>query len=325
MRIGFLSNKLTLRGTEVCLYDYADCNERLLGNTSIVITQSYEDASAIDPYDVHPDAYAKFAARFPNAVHYYKTPEDVRAIVAQCAIDVLFIAKSGSPDDGLVFENVKTIVHAVFDPSRPHGTAFTVISDHLNRIHGTAHPVLPLMVRIHPTQADLRDELGVPRDATVFGTYSGRAEFSIPYVKRVVISLSRRYPQMYFLFMNIDPFCPELQNVRFLPGTADMERKRMFINTCDAMLYGRAGGETFGLACGEFALAGKPVLARAGERHNHHEQALGGMMIPHRNYYQLRDILINWSPRSLPQCTAFKYLEYTEARVMEKFAALLAT
>jgi hypothetical protein len=39
--IAFLSNNLTLRGTEVALYDYADYNEKILGNKSIIITRDY--------------------------------------------------------------------------------------------------------------------------------------------------------------------------------------------------------------------------------------------------------------------------------------------
>ena len=30
--------------------------------------------------------------------------------------------------------------------------------------------------------------------------------------------------------------------------------KKKFINTCDAMIYGRSLGESFGLSCGEFAI-----------------------------------------------------------------------
>uniref|UniRef100_A0A6C0HJ50 Uncharacterized protein n=1 Tax=viral metagenome TaxID=1070528 RepID=A0A6C0HJ50_9ZZZZ len=39
--IAFLSNKLTLRGTEIAMYDYAEYNEILLGNKSIIITRNY--------------------------------------------------------------------------------------------------------------------------------------------------------------------------------------------------------------------------------------------------------------------------------------------
>ena len=38
MNIGFLSNQIGLRGTEVAMFDYAKHNEELLGNNSIIAT-----------------------------------------------------------------------------------------------------------------------------------------------------------------------------------------------------------------------------------------------------------------------------------------------
>jgi len=40
MKVAFISNKLTLRGTEIALYNYADYNEKYLNNESIIITRS---------------------------------------------------------------------------------------------------------------------------------------------------------------------------------------------------------------------------------------------------------------------------------------------
>ena len=40
MKIGFLSNKITIRGTEINLYNYADYNERILCNESIITFES---------------------------------------------------------------------------------------------------------------------------------------------------------------------------------------------------------------------------------------------------------------------------------------------
>jgi len=61
--IAFLSNKLTLGGTEVAMYDYAHYNETILGNKSIIITRAYEDCK--NEVDTHIDAYKKFENRFP--------------------------------------------------------------------------------------------------------------------------------------------------------------------------------------------------------------------------------------------------------------------
>ena len=62
MNIAFLSNKLTLRGTEVAIYDYADNNEKILGNNSIIITRDYELIK--NEFDVDIQAYNKFNNRF---------------------------------------------------------------------------------------------------------------------------------------------------------------------------------------------------------------------------------------------------------------------
>ena len=106
MRIAFLSNKITVRGTEVCLYDYADCNETILGNQSLIITRSYEETVRRGSKDSSLDGYKKFTDRFK--VEYYANPSDIPAIVARNQIDVLFIEKAGSPSDNLVFDCCKT-------------------------------------------------------------------------------------------------------------------------------------------------------------------------------------------------------------------------
>ena len=40
----------------------------------------------------------------------------------------------------------------------------------------------------------------------------------------------------------------------------DKHKKVKFINTCDAMLWARSGGETFGLSIAEFSIKNKPVF-----------------------------------------------------------------
>ena len=40
----------------------------------------------------------------------------------------------------------------------------------------------------------------------------------------------------------------------------DLEKKVKFINSCDAMIHARAGGETFGASIAEFSIKNKPVI-----------------------------------------------------------------
>lgn len=322
MIIGFLSNKLTLRGTEVNLYDYADCNENILGNHSIIITRPYDYVIQHSPRDVTKTAYDKFTSRFQ--VETYINPCDVEEIIKRNKIDILFIEKAGSPTDGLVFTSCKTIIHSVFTTNEPHGTLYTSISDSLNQICKTNVPVLPYMVRVHDTDDTLRSELGIPEDAIVFGSYSGADEYTNEDVKRAVSTIvhDERYKNIYFIYMNIVQFGPSSPRLKFLPGSTDMRRKRMFINTCNAMLYARNGGETFGLACGEFSICNKPVIASPGQHSNAHEQILGDDMIPFKTYEDVLDILTTW-PRHAKDVSKNGYKQYTPHKVMEIFNTYL--
>ena len=70
-RVAFLSNKLTLRGTEVAIFDYADYNEKILKNKSIIITRDYEKIK--NEFDVDIQSYNKFKNRFE--VYYYESQQ----------------------------------------------------------------------------------------------------------------------------------------------------------------------------------------------------------------------------------------------------------
>jgi hypothetical protein len=321
MKIAFLSNKLTLRGTEVSLYDYADCNETILKNQSLVITRDIQKHP--DFKDIHQEAYAKFNARFP--VCYYETNTDIDDIVTREKVDVLFIEKAGA-NEGLMSSKCKNLIHCVFTTTEPHGDLYTCLSDFINQICNTNFPVINYMVRVHPTTQHLRSQLGIPENAIVFGTYSGADCFDIDYIRHAVqvIGNDSQFSNIYFLFLNIDPFGQPSNRILFLPGTANMEFKRMFINSCDAMLYGRKGGETFGLSCGEFSLADKPVIGRSDEHSKAHLLILGDDMIKHSNYGELYEILTNWSMHK-KDVSNNGYKRFTPERVMDEFQACLNT
>ena len=289
MKIAFLSNKLTLRGCELMLYNYAHYNETILNNKSIIITREYEKVKS--ETDVHMDAYKKFNDRF--SIFYYENNNDIENILQSQHCDIIFIEKAGSRDDKLIFNSCKNIIHSVFTLEEPHGEAFTTISHWMNKYHHTSFPVIPNMLEVFDTKENLRKELNIPEDALVFGTYSGAECFNIDYIKQCVKDINK--DNIYFIFMNIIPFMEETNHVKFLRGTTDLERKRKFINTCDAMLYGRNGGETFGLACGEFSLCDKPIIARSSEHSSSHLDILGDKVIKHNNYEELYDILTNFN------------------------------
>jgi hypothetical protein len=62
------------------------------------------------------------------------------------------------------------------------------------------------------------------------------------------------------------------------------------------MLHARWHGETFGLAVGEFAVLGKPVITYGGSRERAHLDMLGGKAQVHENGQQLRRLLEIFEP-----------------------------
>lgn len=287
-KVGFLSNKLTLRGTEVAMYDYADFNETLLQNKSIIITRDYNKIS--NDFDVSLDAYDKFHNRF--VVEYYSTQKDIDEIAKKHALTHLYVIKGGA-NDGLHSTKCKNLIHCVFSTAYPHGDVYSVVSNDVNRLYGTNYPVVPHMIRNHDSAGNLRELYSIPPNAIVFGRYGGVETFDIGFVHDAIRTILNQRDDVYFLFMNTNAFHHH-DRIIYLAGTSDMEYKKRFINTCDALLHARSGGETFGLVCGEFATELKPVITYSESRERNHLSILGNKAILYRDYDSIFDILRKW-------------------------------
>lgn len=311
MRVGFHSNCISLRGTEVALYDYADFNETLLHNESLIFTPRTSPV-----HDTR--ALPKFLNRFPVSV--YDTREELAELAQRLGIDVMYFIKQGD-NDGLLVPGCKNVVHAVFQYFEPHGHAYAYISEWLtNYASGGRSPFVPHMVR--PPQdlsTHLRQELGIPADATVFGRHGGFDTFNIKGVHEVVQRVAQEAPTTYFLFMNTEPFCAPQHNILFLEGTSDPALKQRFINTADCMLHARAAGETFGLAVAEFSVSNKPVLTWAKSQERAHVEILGDRALLYHGGPDLFEQLLSFDRSQQRNWDAYSE-HFSPEPVMKKFA-----
>jgi len=312
LNVAFLSNKLTLRGTEIAIYDYADYNEKILGNKSIIITRDYEKVK--NEYDVDIQAYNKFQNRFQ--VCYYASEQDIDNIVSENQISHLFIEKAGDWD-GLLSNKCKNIIHCVFSTNYPHGQVYAPIGQTINNLQFTNFPVMPYMVTLPESSKNLRSQLNIPQDAIVFGRYGGKESFDITFVYDVINKILEVRNDCYFLFMNTNVFL-EHKNIIYLPGNSDMVYKREFINTCDALLHARDRGETFGLTCGEFAICEKPVITYGKSRENEHLLILKEKAVVYNSPYDLYNIL-NTFTKDTYDVKNNGYMFYTPENVMNIF------
>ena len=142
---------------------------------------------------------------------------------------------------------------------------------------------------------DLREELGIPKDALVFGRYGGEGTFDLKFVHKVIAQVARQNKNIYFLFMGTKPFVRKnifrpYKNIIFLPANTDLNYKTKFINTCNAYLHARKQGESFGIAIGEFSIKNKPILTWGGSDENSHLDILGDKALIYNNTDDLIDI-----------------------------------
>jgi hypothetical protein len=310
--IAFLSNKLTLRGTEVAIYDYADYNEKILGNKSIIITRDYDKIK--HEWDVDVKAYNKFRSRFD--VLYYSSLQDIDIIVINNNISHIFIIKAGY-NDGLISSCCKNIIHCVFDVSQPHGDVYTPIGQTINNIYRTNYPVMPHMITLPESGETLKTQLKIPETAIVFGRYGGTESFDIKFVYNVIKTTLESRDNVYFLFMNTNVFY-EHKNIIYLPGNADMMFKRQFINTCDALIHARERGETFGLTCGEFAICQKPVITWGGSKEREHLLILKEKAVIYNTPDELYNIFKTFTKNKY-DVSYNGYMFYNPQNVMEIF------
>jgi hypothetical protein len=164
---------------------------------------------------------------------------------------------------------------------------------------------------------DLRGELGIPAWAKVFGRHGGWDTFNIPFVRQEIRSHARRYPDDHFVFLNTEPVSgtESLKNVHYLPATVDPQKKAAFLATCDAMLHARWHGETFGMAVGEFAILGKPVITYADSRERAHLEMLGGEALVYHSQKGLKLILQKFEKKEAGRT---KYHDFGDPRNVMK-------
>ncbi|HBV16913.1 glycosyltransferase [Chryseobacterium carnipullorum] len=291
MKILFHENELNYRGTSIALYDYADFNERYLGNESLIV---YDKNSKTN----HPLGIEKFTKRFN--VFGYSDFKEVDDLINKNNIDLFYAIKNGDIDH-IETRECKTVVHSVFKHFEPHGDVYAYVSEWLSQeMTGSKYPFVPHMVNFEAeTDQDLRKDLNIPPNAKVYGYYGGNASFNILFAQQTIEKIASRYKDIYFIFMGVDAFVKKRwwksapSNIIFLPPSSDVMMKQKFINTCSALLHARERGETFGITVAEFAIKGKPVIAFANPPEKAHINHLGERAYYYSDDRELRDIILD--------------------------------
>jgi glycosyltransferase involved in cell wall biosynthesis len=306
VKIAFWDNFLGERGTTIALFDYAYYNIKILGNESIII---YNKSSTANCEEV----VNKFKKEFN--VFGVNNFSEVDNILLKTKCDIIYLIKSGEYD-GKISNVCKTVVHCVFSCIHPHGDVYASIAPWVNHNNGK-FPFVPHIVNLPDAKENMREILNIPTDAIVYGRYGGYEQFDIPYVHNIVYNVAKNNSNIFFVFVNTKQFCDNLPNIIYLDKIIDLNEKAKFINTCDAMIWARSDGETFGLSIAEFSIKNKPVIAtKVGDLAHVNFLKNKGIWYDESN---LENILTNFDKDEIAKKDWNAYKLFTPERVMVLF------
>lgn len=313
----FHENQLTYRGTSTALFDYAYYNQTILGNESIILYNT-----------TNPNNYPEAVVHFQNhfKVIGYQNSNEIDDIVIKHKADVFYAIKSGE-NDGIIAQHCKSCIHVVFKNFEPHGNVYAYVSNWLAQTMSNGKcPHVPHIVHLPEIEGDLRNDLGIPQDAIVFGRHGGAETFDIPFVKKTVKKIALKNKNIYFVFLGTNSFVKrtffrKYKNIIFLPPTTNINYKVKFINSCNAYLHARTQGESFGIAVGEFSIKNKPVITWKHSDEKSHLEILADKAIVYENEKDLYQILKDFKPNTNINYDCYS-AQFSPEVVMQKFKAI---
>ena len=307
MKVAFHSNQLSLRGTEIALYDYAVGNIEILGNESFIAAPITGDLTSL----------SKFQERFPGNVLLYTHTDELQRLVDSEKIDVVYQIISGE-DTSLKLKNTKNVYHAVFNVRNPEITAY--VSSWLSDQHSGSKYV-PHIVRMKDSGYNYREYLEIKSDAFIVGRHGGNDSFDISYSASVIHNVLQHRQDIYFLFLNTDRLPFDHERVLYFDGTHDEEIKSSFINTVDVGLHCRTRGETFGLSVCEYLYFNKPVITCINSPETNHIQIMKDKGFYYTDANEMNAILLSMTKKNDDYQKLVRQFEPGE--VMKMFSDIL--
>ena len=311
MNIGFYIDEMNFRGVANSSYLYALNNIKIFKNKSIIFynKKNFRNRSEV---------IKKFKKKFISiGVSNF---DEIDSYKEKFNLDFLYIQKSGDKDNW-ISKNIKTLVHAVYPQklNQLHGYSYAYISEWLScKFSNNKIPFVSLITENKNIKSNFRNKLKIKKNKLILGSHGGESSFDMKFIQSAVLNTVKKRKDIYFLFLNIKKFCKH-PRVIFLKGTSNEFYKEKFLNTCDAMIYGRSLGESFGLACGEFAIKYKDIISYKFNRHRSHKYNL-----PKKNYLEyssyetLCNLLLNYKKKPQKKYNS-KYLKCTKVKVMKDF------
>lgn len=314
LKIAFHVSNFTYRGSESALFDYAYGNIHNLGNISVIVSPMVHTQPS------NSEIVMKFQKTF-GSIYYYSSNLELESWCEQEKIDAIYVIKYGTRDQFVW--NIPTLVHSVFFMKEPHGFVYVGVSDSVSHTNDErVFPVVPHIINLPFESRDFRQQLGIPKDAIVFGRHGGADTFDLQMAKDAILQILTSRPNIYFIFAVRPTLLKDINHpqLKFIEAFTDPKIKRRFINTCDAMIHGVSLGESFGISVLEFSYCNRPVITWNGFLwHGQHLANLGDKAILYNSYDELLNILLTFRKEDYVNVDWNVTQPFTPEKVMAQF------
>jgi glycosyltransferase involved in cell wall biosynthesis len=322
--IAYFVPELNERGTALATFDYAEFNKKFipeLSNAVIIYSPEKKRNALVE---------SRFISNFGADNVISLSWDNVTPFLLKHNVTYLYVL---NPEKNIRTNHIpmitKLLLHFSFDQLNFPGRCDACAK--ISPVLRGDMPVVPHIVRQDRQSRygpNMRSELNISSNATVFCRYGGWKQFDALFVKETVRLLAGTDKDKYFVFVNTEPFSDtdprskEAKHIIYLDAIIDLEEKSRFIRTCDAMLHARSRGESFGLAVAEFSAHNKPVITYDRGRamtERHHINTLGTRGLTFKNSVELWNILQNFnrSETALREWNAYE--NYSPEKVCKIF------
>lgn len=311
MKIGYLTEKLDIRGTCRALYDYANFAQQYYDITPLIIS----DKQYIDN---DKDGFLLFSKRFQ--IIFYEKKSEIDGILKREKCDILYFITYGTKDNEIQTD-IFTCIHCVFDLSEPYGDVYAAISETMAKKFGKTIYV-PHMISLIPseTKENLRKELNIPENAIIFGRHGGMDTFHLIFVFDAIKTIVNFFDNIYFIFVNTQEFYSH-PKIRYIDKFTDIDLKNKYINTLDAYIEAGTFGHSFGLAIAEASINNKPIIVYDSPLlwNRTHIDILGKKGIYFTNRMEFMNVILTFNPKEYRDKDMNCYRKYSPQNVMKKF------
>lgn len=309
--IAFYLNEMNYRGVSNSTYNYANLNEKILKNRSIIF---FNNKNIFNKKEV----INKFKKKF-QVIGVSKFQDIDNFKIKK--IDFIYVQKGGEKDNW-ESKKIKTLIHVLYPQklSQRHGYKYAFISEWLSKSFSNYKiPFVPYITTLKNSTKDLKKKYKIKKNFKVLGYHGGESSFDLKFAQDAIKKTVLKRKDIFFLFLNVFKFCNH-PRIKFIKGTINEKFKAQFINTCDAMIYGRSLGESFGHSCGEFIVNNKKIISYKYNRHRSHVfNSTKKNIIEYNSFENLYKILINFKTSKITKNNKNKYNLYKEKNVMKKF------